>query len=686
MWFLKILKKKTSDFINNFDGSCKEPSVLPSIVPTLLLNGSNGIAVGMATNIPPHNLTEIIRAVSVLLRNPKINDNKLIRLIPGPDFPTGGSIVGLQGCSLLYKNGQGPIVIRGKTHFESVKLNGKTTKKAIVITELPYQVNKTSLITKIAEIVNEKQIEGVVDLRDESDREGIRIVIEIKKDSNKEVILNNLFKKTPLQTSFGAHFLGIVGKQPITISLKEIILLFIQFRKQTIRRSLQFQLTNWVERVHVIDGLILTLKDIEFVLSVVRQSRTNYEAKITLMEWGLTQNQSEAILNVQLRRLTKLETTKLISEQKKLTAEIKNIKSSLVFPKKLNEKIENEIIFIAKKFGMPRRTNIIHSDSRGAIDEIEMVENFRTIVMVTKIFIKRMIIETFESQTRGTRGKKGLQIQENDEISHFFSCYNHDTILCVSLDGIAFSFNAFRIPISRRTTKGLALSLVLPNLKSKGIASIVPISTFNSGQYLVLLTQNGMVKKTPLLAFKNITARGLTVIVIKEGDQLSWVRSCMLSDKILISTKKGKVLVFKTDQNQLRTTGRISKGVKSIKMDFNDKIADMDIIPKKLPGKDSFILMITSQGFGKRTLLREFRITKRGGKGVVGIKFRNKESDYLITMRYCQKGDEVLLSTNKGNIVRQKTQAIALQGRTTKGVKVQKLVDQDFVSKVSIIP
>jgi len=683
---LKDIEKRTSDFVNNFDGSCKEPSVLPALIPTLLLNGSNGIAVGMATNIPPHNLTELIRVVKVLIRNPKINENQLIKLIPGPDFPTGGSIVGLQGCSLLYKTGQGPIVVRGKTHFELLKSNGKSSRNAIVITELPYQVNKTSLITKIAEIVNDRQLEGITDLRDESDRDGIRVVIEVKKDSNKEVILNNLFKKTPLQTSFGAHFLGLVGKQPVTVSLKEMILLFIQFRKQTIRRSLQFQLTHCIERVHIIDGLILTLKDIEYILSVVRQSKTNYEAKMILMEWGLTQSQGEAILNIQLRRLTKLESSKLIDEQERLGESIKNLKSSLAVPRKLNQIIENEMNMVSKKYGMPRRTNIIHSDSGGSIDEIEMVDNFRTIVMVTRFFIKRMVIETFESQTRGTRGKKGLTIQENDEISHFFSCNNHDTVLCISIDGIAFSFKAYRIPVSRRTTRGVALSLVLPNLKTGGIASIVSIPNFYSENYLILLTQKGMIKKTPLLAFKNITARGLTVIAIKQGDKLSWVRSSSSKDKILISTQRGKVLLFKADNSQLRSTGRSSQGVKSIKIDPEDKITDMDIIPSNWDKVNSFILMITSQGFGKRTLCQDFRITNRGGKGVLGIKLRNEDLDYLIAMRYCERDDEVLLSTIKGNILRQKIEAIALQGRTAMGVKVQKLMDQDSVSKVSIIP
>mmetsp|Transcript_49457 Transcript_49457/g.100945 ORF Transcript_49457/g.100945 Transcript_49457/m.100945 type:complete len:876 (-) Transcript_49457:510-3137(-) len=651
---LKDIEKKTSDFVNNFDGSCKEPSILPSVLPTLLLNGSNGIAVGMATNIPPHNLTELTRAVKMLIKNPGICENELIKLIPGPDFPTGGSIIGLQGCSFLYKNGQGSIMIRAKTHFESLKLSGKTHKTAIVVTELPYQVNKTTLITKIAEMVNDRQLEGITDLRDESDRDGIRLVIELKKDTNKEVILNNLFKKTPLQTSLGAHMLGLVGKQPETVSLKELILLFIQFRKQTIRRSLQFQLTNSVERIHIIDGLILTLCDIEFILAVIRQSKTNFEAKSILMEWGLTQVQSDAILNIQLRRLTKLESSKLTEEQKKLSGLIKDLKSTLVLPEKINQIIETEMNVISRKYGMPRRTNVVHSETGGSIDEIEMVDNYKTIVMVTKFFIKRMVIETFESQTRGTRGKKGLIIQENDEISHFFSCNNHDSVLCISSNGIAFSFKSYRLPVSRRTTRGVALSMVLPSLKTGEIASIVSVPNFYSDKYLILLTQNGMIKKTPLIAFKNITARGLIVIGIKEGDKLGWVRRSLSTDKILISSQKGKVIVFLANHFQLRSTGRSSKGVKSMTVDLRDKITDMDIIPKNHRESESFILMVTSHGFGKRTPCDDFRVTKRGGKGVIGIKLRNNSSDFLISMRYCEKNDEVLLSTVKGTIVRQK--------------------------------
>ena len=683
---LKDIGKKTTDFVNNFDGSCCEPSVLPSSVPTILLNGSSGIAVGMATNIPPHNLTEIIQGVSFLVENPEMDENDLLNLIPAPDFPTGGSIIGLNGCSQLYKNGQGSVVIRGKTHFESFSTSSKNKKQVIIITELPFQINKTSLITKIAELVNEKILEGIVDLRDESDRNGVRIVIELKKDSNREVILNNLFKKTPLQTSFGGHILALVGQQPATLGLRNLLLLFIQFRKKTIRRRLQFELNDSIEKNHLIKGLILTLNSIEFVLQVVRQSKNNTEAKIILMESGLTQNQSDAILNIQLRRLTRLESDKLKNEFELLNSNIKNLKKPLVFQEELNEIIKKELMETSKAYGMPRRTNVIHSKTSGSIEEIEMIDNNPTIVMVTKLFIKRMVVETFESQARGTRGKKGVSIQENDEISHFFSCYNHDTILCVSQSGIAFAFRAFQIPISRRTSKGVSITNFLPNIPLGNISSIIPVSNFSSSEFLILLTRKGMIKKTPLLAFKNITARGLTVLKLEENDELCWVRKCTVQDSILISTKNGKALRFFTNETQLRATGRNSKGVRSMGIEINDKIIDMDVLSaNKIAENNSYILAITINGYGKRILYSDLRIQNRGGKGVTIIKWKQKDNDELLCLRFCAQDQEILMTTQKGTIVRQKTEAIAIQKKNARGVKVQKLIEGDFVSKVSLV-
>mmetsp|Transcript_51098 Transcript_51098/g.127235 ORF Transcript_51098/g.127235 Transcript_51098/m.127235 type:complete len:878 (+) Transcript_51098:1778-4411(+) len=683
---LKDIGKRTTDYINNFDGSCYEPAVLPSMLPAILLNGSSGIAVGMATNIPPHNLTEILRAIGGLIEDSNMPEKKLLKFIPAPDFPTGGSILGLQGCSQLYKNGQGSIIIRGKTHFETVSNYNRNERTAIIITELPFQINKTSLITKIAELVNEKILEGIIDLRDESDRNGIRIVIELKKDTNKEVILNNLFKKTPLQASFGGHILALVGQQPATLSLRELLLLFIQFRKKTIRRRLQFELNDSIEKNHLIKGLILTLNSIEFILKVVRQSKNNTEAKFILMESGLTQNQSDAILNIQLRRLTRLESNKLNNEYETLNNMIKNLKKPLALQKELSKNIKKELFEISSVFGMPRRTNVIHSETSGSINEMEMIDNHATIVMVTKFFIKRMVVETFEPQTRGTRGKKGVAIQEGDEISHFFSCNNHDTILCISQNGIAFAFRAYQIPISRRTARGVALSAVLPNISIGKISSIIPVSVFSSEEYLILLTRNGMIKKTPLIAFKNVTARGLTVLKVEKEDELCWVRKCSLEDSILISTKKGKALRFLTNEKQLRATGRNSKGVKSIFIGKSDTIIDMDVLSTfKTSEQDCYILAITKNGFGKKINYSDFRIQNRGGKGVTVIKLQEKDKDELLSLRFCVKEQEILMSTKNGTILRQKVEAITIQKKSARGVIVQKLMEGDCVSKVSLI-
>jgi len=683
---LKDIEKQSSDFINNFDGSCKEPSVLPSVLPTLLLNGSSGIAVGMATNIPPHNLSELANITIQLIKNPQTNQRELMKIIPGPDFPTGGTIVGLQGCQNLYESGQGSLVLRGNSNFETIRTKGKTTRDVIIITEVPYQVNKVALITKIAEMVNDKTLEGIQDLRDESDRDGVRIVIELKKDVNKKVILNNLFKKTPLQITFGGLMLALVGRQPVILSLKELMLLFIHFRKQTIRRKLQFYLNNSIDRIYSIRSLILTLNDIDFVLVVIRRSKNNQEARVTLMESGLTQDQSDSILNVQLRRLTRFETDKLNNEYTSLSNSILDLKEGVVNRERIGKIMKKEIQEIKSKYGMPRRTNIIFSENSGLIKEAEMVENFQSIVMVTRYFIKRMIIETFEAQKRGTRGKKGVVIQENDEISHFFSCSNLDTILAISYNGIAFSVMTYRIPISRRNSRGVSLSTILPTVKAGGIASIIPIPAFSSKQFLILLTQEGMIKKTPLQAFKNVSARGLIVLKLKSKDQLKWVRRCYSVDTVMISTQNGKALRFLTNTYQLRSTGRTSKGVRSISLGVNDKIADMDIIPYSESEKDFKILLITSKGYGKRVVIKHFKIQNRGGKGIIIVKLRQNEKDNLISSRFCKEDEEVLLSSKEGTILRQKAKAIAVQSRFGKGVKVQKLSQYDTVSKVSILP
>jgi len=683
---LKDIEKQSSDFINNFDGSCKEPSVLPSLLPTLLLNGSSGIAVGMATNIPPHNLTELADITIKLINNPKMKQKELMKIVPGPDFPTGGTIVGFQGCQNLYESGQGSLILRGNSNFEAIKNKGRVVRDSVVISEIPYQVNKMALINKIAEMINDKSLEGIQDIRDESDRDGVRIIIELKKGANKKVVLNNLFKKTPLQITFGGLILALVGKQPEILSLKELILLFIHFRKQTIRRKLQFHLNNSIEKNYNVKSLILTLRDIDFVLAVIRQSKNNQEARVTLMESGLTQNQSDSILNVQLRRLTRFENDKLTNEFVNLSKSIIDLKESIVNNERLEKMMKKEIRWVARKYGMPRRTNIIFSENSGMIKEEEIIENFQSIVMVTKYFIKRMIIETFESQKRGTRGKKGVVIQENDEISHFFSCSNLDTILAISYDGIAFSVMTYRIPISRRNSRGVALSTILPIMKTSGIASIIPVPTFSTKQFLILLTQDGMIKKTPLFAFKSVTARGLILLKLKDQDRLKWVRRCYSTDTVMISTQNGKALRFRTDNYQLRSTGRKSIGVRSILLDKSDKIADMDIIPDSNYNENFQILLVTSRGFGKRVLVDHFRIQNRGGKGIIVVKFRPGDEDKLVSSRCCKENEEVLLSTKEGTILRQKTEAIAIQSRFAKGVKVQKLSSDDMVSKVTILP
>jgi DNA gyrase subunit A len=711
---LRDIDSETVDFADNFDGSQQEPLVLPARIPQLLLNGSSGIAVGMATNIPPHNLGELIDGTIALIHNPEISNKELRQYIPGPDFPTGAQILGVSGIKDAYNTGRGSITMRGVANIETIQHRGRPDKEAIIITELPYQTNKAALIEKIAELVNDKRIDGISDIRDESDRDGMRIVIELKRDAYPRVVLNNLYKQTPVQSNFGANMLALVNGKPQLLQLKEFLEVFLSFRIDVIARRTRYELRKAEERDHLLQGLLIALAALDEIIRIIRSSSDSATARQELIDsFGLSDAQSDAILQMQLRRLTALEAEKIQQEHEYLQEQIADLKDILERRERILEIIETELNDIKTKFATPRRTQIKHSE--GEIDETDLIANEKAIILLTKQgYIKRMPVNTFEAQNRATRGKAGTKMKDNDMVEHFLTCCDHDKVLFFSERGVVYGLNAYQIPISSRTSQGSAIVQLLPIPHDEKITSIVPVSEFSDDQYLVMLTQAGYIKKTALSVFNNIRANGLIAISLEEGDQLRWVRRATAEDSIIIATLNGMAIHFKTDDSQLRPLGRNTRGVKSMKLAKNDCIISMDIIPSQLTALMSdrdeeeadqddidlenqeeeteiveqvgqMVLILTTGGLGKRVPVNKFRLQKRAGKGIKAIKFRNPD-DRLAALRVVNEDDEFIIVTSRGIIIRQVGKAISCQSRAAGGVRVQRLDPDDAIVAVALVP
>ncbi|AAK39823.1 DNA gyrase A-subunit (nucleomorph) [Guillardia theta] len=680
---LKELDFKTVEYVYNFDGSSIEPSIMPSVIPSILLNGSSGIAVGMATSIPPHNLGEIVRSCLALIDNYNITNQELIKYLPCPDFPTGGLIIGNNSCKDLYEKGISSIILRGKINVEFSKSVKKVSKYNLIITEIPFQINKSMLIAKLADLVNSKIIQGISDIRDESDRKGIRIVIEIKRDYDPIKIVKIILKKSSLQITFSSYMLCIVDKQPILVNLKEILSLFLHFRRKIIRKNIKFELKNILKKKNILKGISISLEKIDLTIEKIKKSINNLEAKCILMEFGLSQEQSEAILNLQLRRLTKLESKKIDNDFEITKSSLNELKCILSSNILIDGIIKNQIKNISEIYGFPRKTLLINSINENIIEELETIENYESVIMITQYYIKKMFLESFESQTRGTKGKRGLIISDGDEISHFFSCNNRDDLIAISSGGIAYKIKVSRIPISKRNSKGTPILSILKGLENNQISSIIATSNCETEKFLVLLTQKGLIKRTSISNFNNISSRGLIILTLDENDSLKWVRKCYNDDSVIISTKKGKLLRFNASQKELKSTGRTSKGIKSIDLDSNDIISDFDIIPSQ--AITNFIILLTEMGYGKRIKVTELKIQKRGKKGIKVISLRENVNDYLISSRFCIENEEILISTSYGNVVKQKISDIAVQKKNSKGIIIQRLTEGDKVSKISII-
>jgi DNA gyrase subunit A len=710
---LQDIESETVDFVDNFDGSQQEPTVLPSRIPQLLLNGSSGIAVGMATNIPPHNLGELIDGLVALIQNPEITDLELMEHIPGPDFPTGGQILGRTGIREAYTTGRGSITMRGVANIETIEQRGRPDREAIIITELPYQTNKAALIEKIAELVNDRKIEGISDVRDESDRDGMRIVIELKRDAYPRVVLNNLYKQTPIQANFGANMLALVNGEPQLLTLKQFLNVFLDFRIESITRRTQYQLRKAEERDHLLQGLLIALANLDAIIGLIRHAADTVTAKQQLITtYELSEAQADAILQMQLRRLTALEAEKIQQEHDELQRQIADLQDILARRERILTIITEEVTQLKTSYANPRRATIEHSEEE--IGDIDLIANEKAVILLTEQgYIKRMPLNSFESQNRATRGKAGARMKEDDAVEHFITCCDHDTVMFFSDRGVVYALKAYQIPVSSRNARGTPIVQLLPIPHEEKITSVIPVSEFSSDVFLVMLTNKGYIKKTALSAFSNIRANGLIAISLEEGDQLRWVRMSRVEDSIIIGSSQGRSIHFRVDHEQLRPLSRATRGVRAMSLREGDRLVGMAILPGQIvadvvqaqaeglvdededatvednaelpPQSGPWVLVVTTGGLGKRVPVKQFRLQNRAGMGIVATKFR-KKGDTLAALHIVNEGDEMMIVTNRGIIIRQSVDAISSQSRSATGVRVQRLDEEDAIAAVALVP
>jgi DNA gyrase subunit A len=705
---LQDIESDTVDFTPNFDGSQQEPLVMPARVPQLLLNGSSGIAVGMATNIPPHNLGELLDGLVALIHNPDITDLELMQYIPGPDFPTGGQILGTSGIREAYTTGRGSITMRGIAAIETIEHRGRPDRDAIIITELPYQTNKAALIERIAEMVNERRLDGIADIRDESDRDGMRIVIELRRDAYPRVVLNNLYKQTPLQANFGVNMLALVEGEPQLLGLKQSLQVFLDFRIETITRRTRYELRKAEERDHVLQGLLVALANLDAIIHLIRHAADTTTARQELIaSYELSDVQADAILQMQLRRLTALEAEKIQQEHDELQLRIADLQDILERRERILQIIETEVADLKSAHANPRRTMIERAD--GELVDTDLIANEQAIILLTEQgYIKRMPVSTFEAQSRATRGKAAARMKEDDGVEHFLTCCDHDSILFFSDRGISYCLKAYQIPTGSRTSRGTPIVQMLPISHEERITSIVPVAEFTDDEYLVMLTQKGYIKKTELSAFSNIRANGLIAISLEESDQLRWVRRARAEDSIIIGSRQGMSIHFRANHEQLRPLGRPTRWVRAMALRNGDELISMDILPSQvvasiaesedtevdceteeldadLRNQGPWALIITMGGLGKRVPVSQFRLQKRAGMGLRAIKFR-KTGDRLAALQIVNDSDEIIMVTSRGIIIRQAVNAISCQSRAATGVRVQRLDGDDAIVAVALVP
>ncbi|GAB4836194.1 hypothetical protein Ancab_001108 [Ancistrocladus abbreviatus] len=701
---LADLELDTVDFVPNFDNSHKEPSLLPARIPNLLLNGSSGIAVGMATNIPPHNLGELVDVLSLLIHNPDATLQELLEYMPGPDFPTGGLIMGNLGILEAYRTGRGRVVIRGKTDVEL--LDSRTKRTAIIIKEIPYQTNKATLVEKIAEHVENKSLEGISDIRDESDRTGMRVVIELKRGSEPSIVLNNLYRLTALQSSFNCNMVGIIDGQPKLMGLKELLQAFLDFRCSVIERRARYKLSQAQERRHIVEGIVVGLDNLDGVIQVIRNASSNAVASANLMEgYSLSQKQAEAILDMNLRKLTVLERNKFVDEGKSLTKQISSLEELLSSKKNILQLIEQEAIELKTKFATPRRSMLEDTDG-GQLEEIDVIPNEEMILAVSeKGYVKRMKPDTFNLQNRGTIGKSVGKLRVNDTMSDFLVCRAHDHILYFSEKGIVYSARAFKIPECTRSAAGTPLVQILSLSDGERITSIIPVSKFADDQYLVMLTVNGYIKKVSLNLFSSIRTTGIIAIQLVPGDELKWVRCCANDDLVAMASQNGMVVLSSCET--IRSLGRNTRGGVAMRLKDGDKMASMDIIPAAI-GKDlkqgveahnsrgrglsgPWLLFISESGHGKRVSLSRFRSSPLNRVGLIGYKFAAEDrlaAVFVVGFSLSEDGEsdeQIVLVSQSGTVNRIKVRDISIQSRYARGVILMRLEHAGKIQSASLI-
>lgn len=669
---LQDIDKETVDFVPNYDGSLKEPSVLPSKAPNLLLNGSSGIAVGMATNIPPHNMNETCEAIIKTIDNPDISVEELMQIIPAPDFPTGGIIVGTLGLRDAYRTGRGKITVRAKSTIEEHK-----NRQSIIITEIPYMVNKAQLIETIAELVNDKKVTGISDIRDESDRDGMRIVIELKSGANADVVLNQLYTHSRLQETFNFNMLALVGNEPRTLSLKDIISHFISHRKEMVTKRTRFDLRVAEDRAHILEGLITALNHIDEVVKIIRSSKSAEDAKQALMDdYSLSDKQAQAILDMTLRRLTSLEQNKIKDEHADLLKLIKELHDILASETRIFGLIKAEMLELKEKYGDARRTQVI-STELGNVDMESLIKPEDMVITITHAgYVKRLPQDTYRQQKRGGKGITATETKEEDFVEKIFTANTHDSLLCFTTKGKVHWIKVYQLPEAGRYAKGSAIVNLLQLDQGEKITTVIPVKEFDKTKYLFMVTRNGTVKKTSLANFSNPRKGGIIAIDLDEKDELVSVLFTDGNSQVIIATEQGNAIKF--HEKNVRPMGRAAGGVIGI------KLRDDRVVCATVADDSKTLLTITEKGYGKRTPISDYRLTARGGVGIINIKITDKNGK-VVAAEQVSDSDEVMLISHSGILIRTPVLGISTIGRNTQGVRIMKLDDNDRVISLTTI-
>ncbi len=672
---LSDIEKNTVDFMPNFDDRLQEPTVLPSRIPTLLVNGSSGIAVGMATNIPPHNLTEVINGIIKIIDDDNVTDEQLMQIIKGPDFPTGGLILGREAIKQAYTTGRGKLTMRAEAEIEEMS-NGR---QKILVTSLPYQVNKAKLIENIADLVKEKRIEGISELRDESDRENaVRIHIGLKKDANARVVLNQLYKNTQMQDTFGVIMLALVDGEPKILTLRQCLDYYIDHRKNVILRRTKFELDKALARAHILEGLRIAIDNIDEVIRIIRESYD--DAKEQLMaRFGLTDIQAQAILDMRLKTLSGLQREKIEEEYQELLKLIAHLREILSSERLVFDIIKEELTEIKQKYGDERLTKIVAAE--GEFNEEDLIKNEETVVALTHFgYIKRMPIDTYRSQKRGGKGISGISTREEDFVKQIFIANTHDTVLFFTNKGKLYKLRGFEIPEAGRTAKGTAIVNLLSLDPGEKVSAVIPVKTFKDAKFLIMGTKSGLIKKTPLEEYDSNRKTGLLAINLKDDDELIDVRLTDGENNIVLVTTKGMCITF--DEKDVRPVGRSAQGVIGIKLDDDDFVIGMESIIAS--NKQATLLAITENGFGKRTELEEYRVQNRGGKGVITYKITPKTGN-IVGIKIVEESEDVMLITNSGTIIRFKVKDVSVLGRSTQGVTLMRTSGDEKVVSIETV-